>query len=56
MCLLYYRSSETINEYEYDFILNPVVPEIFYFKHDVGADQIIIFIGNPDVLTFNAVA
>ena len=33
-----------------DFILlEPVVSEIFYFKHDVGASLIIIFICNPDV-------
>ena len=33
-----------------DFILlDPAVPEIFYFKHDVGTSLIIIFIGNPDV-------
>ena len=31
------------------FLLNPAVPEIFYFKHDEGASLIIIFIGNPNV-------
>ena len=30
-------------------LLGPAVSEIFYFKHDVGASPIIIFIGNPDV-------
>ena len=29
--------------------LDPAVPEIFYFKHDVEASLIVIFIGNPDV-------
>ena len=29
--------------------LNSAVPEIFYFKHHVGASLIIIFIRNPDV-------
>ena len=33
-----------------DFVfLDPAFPEIFYFKHDVGASLIISFIGNPDV-------
>ena len=33
-----------------DFILlDPAVPEILYFKHDLGASLIIIFIGNPHV-------
>ena len=30
-------------------ILDPAVPKIFYFKHDVGASLIIVFIGNLDV-------
>ena len=30
-------------------LLDPAVPEIFYFKHDVGASLIKILIGNPDV-------
>ena len=30
-------------------LFDPVVPEIFYFKHDVRASLIIIFIGNSDV-------
>ena len=29
--------------------LDPAVLEIIYFKHDVGASPIIVFIGNPDV-------
>ena len=29
--------------------LDPAVVEIIYFKHDVGASPIIVFIGNPDV-------
>ena len=33
-----------------DFILlDPAVPEIFHFKHDVGSFLILIFVGNPDV-------
>ena len=30
-------------------LFDPAVSEIFYFKHDVVASLIIIFIGNPDV-------
>ena len=30
-------------------LLNQALPEIFYFKHDVRASNVIIFIGNPDV-------
>ena len=30
-------------------LLDPAVPEIFYFKHDIAASLIIFFIGNPDV-------
>ena len=30
-------------------LFDPAVPEIFYFKHDVGASIVIIFIGNRDV-------
>ena len=30
-------------------ILDPAVPEIFYFKHDVRTALIIVLIGNPDV-------
>ena len=33
-------------------LLDPAVPEIFYFKHDIGDSIIIIFIGNPDVDNF----
>ena len=29
--------------------LDPVLLEIIYFKHNVGASPIIVFIGNPDV-------
>ena len=29
-------------------LLNPIVLEIFYLKHDVGT-SLIIFIGNPDI-------
>ena len=33
-----------------DFILlEPTVPEIFYFKHDVGYSIIMVFKGSPDV-------
>ena len=33
-----------------DFIvLDPAVPEIFYFKDDIRASLIIIFIGNPEI-------
>ena len=33
-----------------DFIvLDPAVPEIFYFKDDTRASLIIIFIGNPEI-------
>ena len=28
---------------------DPAVPEIFHFKHNVGASNVIIFIDNPDV-------
>ena len=30
-------------------LLNPAAPEIFYYKHDIGAFLIWIFIGSPDV-------
>ena len=30
-------------------LLDLAVPDIFCFKHHVGASLIIIFIGNPDV-------
>ena len=30
-------------------LLDPAVPEIFYFKHDEEASKILIFIGNPHV-------
>ena len=30
-------------------LLDPAVPDIFYFKHDEGASNVIIFIGKPDV-------
>ena len=30
--------------------LGPDVPEIFYFKHDIGTALSIIFIGKPDIL------
>ena len=33
-------------------LLDQAVPEIFYFKHDIGDSIIIIFIGNPDVDNF----
>ena len=29
--------------------LDPAVLEIIYFKHDVGASPIMVFIGNPDI-------
>ena len=32
-------------------ILDQAVQEIFYFKHDVDASLIIVFIHNPDVET-----
>ena len=30
-------------------LFDPAASEIFYFKHDVGASNVIIFIGSPDV-------
>ena len=30
-------------------VLDPAVLEIFYFKHDVGASNVINFVGNPNV-------
>ena len=30
-------------------LLDPAVPDIFYFKQEEGASNVIIFIGNPDV-------
>ena len=35
---------------------DPVVPEITYFKHDVGTSNVIIFIGNPDVDSLSVVS
>ena len=32
------------------------VPAIFYFKHDVGVFNVLIFIGNPNVKSFSVVA
>ena len=29
-------------------LLDPAVPEIFYFKHHVGASPIIILVGSPN--------
>ena len=34
----------------------PAISEIFYFKHDVGASNVIIFIGNPDVGSLSVVS
>ena len=28
---------------------DPAISEIFYFKHNVEASNVIVFIGNPDV-------
>ena len=34
----------------FDFILlDLAIPELFYFKHDVVASDVIVFIDNPDV-------
>ena len=30
-------------------LLDPAIPEIFYFKHDTGASLGIILLANPDV-------
>ena len=37
-------------------LFDPAVSEIFYFKHDVGASNNTIFIGNPDVKTLALLA
>ena len=31
-------------------LFDPAIPEIFYFKHSVGACGVIIFIDNPDIV------
>ena len=37
-------------------LLDPAVPEIFHFKHDVDASNVIIFIGNADVYSLSVVS
>ena len=44
-------------ETDVDYILlDPADPEIFYSKHDVGAFNVIIFIGNPNVESLSVVS
>ena len=35
-------------------LLKPAVPDVLYFKHNKGASNVIIFIGNPDVDSLKA--
>ena len=43
------RSIEIRLDWSWHILLDPAVPEIFYFKHGIAAFRIIIYIGNPHV-------
>ena len=44
-----YKVGAILLDYVDSILFGPVIPEICYFKHDVGISLIIIFVGSPAV-------